>query len=228
MAKKGKGKKIGRVAAAILSGGASEAARAAGKTKLGSKIKDSVKKNASKIKEGAKLIALLHLFGPMAPLAAIFLKRRGIQPAKGIKEKIVQVFNESKKKSFGLVTGGDVFDYGGTGDEEGPYEYGMVPITPGMITAVLSFLKGIFAKIKEKKQKGEALSPDEQAIADQAPAIEKGLDEAKAKATEVAEQGEAKAKELEAKAAAGGMSKQMKIGLAVLILIVLAFLFMRK
>lgn len=197
-----------------------------GGKKPGGKLKDKIKKNASKIKEAAKLIALLHLFGPMAPLASIFLKRRGIQPAKGLKEKIVQVFNESKKKSFGLVAGGDVFDYGGSGEEVGPYEYGMIPVTPGMVTAVLSFLKGIFSKIKEKKDKGEKLSPDEQAIADQAPAIEKGLAEAKEKATAVAEQGEAKAKELEAKAA--GMSTKMKIGLALLILIVLAFLFMRR
>lgn len=166
------------------------------------------KKVAGKVKKAGKEAALLALFAPFAPLAIIYLKSRGVKPAKGMKALALQVHNERTKKSFGFVEGGDLFSYGLTDANEYGLldllgvehaEFGIIPITPDMIMGVISFLKDIFQKIKDKKDKGEPLSENEKAIADAAPAIDAGLTDAKEKADLIVKETDKAAATVEAK-----------------------------
>lgn len=201
-------------------------------------------KKAHKIKQIAdkgKEKALILLFLPFMLPAELFLRRKGITPAKAPRERLIQVFNETKKKSFGLVDAPkDAFDYGYTEGEFGliddlgftENEYGFIPVTPAMITTVIAFLKTIFDKIKEKKAKGETLTKEEQEVADMAPQIEKDLAEVKEKAAAVDAQAQAEA-EKEAEKGEGGITiggihLSMPILMGILLLIVLLFFFMRK
>ena len=79
--------------------------------------------------------------------------------------------------------------------------YGVIPVTPGMIVAVIQFLKTIFETIKNKRAKGEPLTADEQEIFDMAPEIEQGLGEAKEAASQVITETESQAASIEAKGA---------------------------
>lgn len=188
------------------------------------KVTAATAAKAKKVIDKGKDAAMMALFIPFAPLARIFLKRRGVAPAKDLRALALQVHNERTKKSFGLVPGGDAFDYGLTTAEEFGYldglgvehaNFGFIPVTPDMIMGVISFLKSVFQTIKDKKARGEKLSADEQAIADQADSIEAALGAAKDQAGSIANESESKADSI----LTGGNA--WKIALAVLLLIVL-------
>jgi hypothetical protein len=193
---------------------------------------------AKDILNAGKEKAALAMFAPFSSLAKIFLRRRGITPAGNLKDLALQVHNERTKKSFGLVQSGDAFDYGPA--LEGEYgeadlvlaSYGAVPITPEMVIAAITFLKGIFDTIKAKKEKGEQLSADEQAIADQAAAIQTEMAQASQAATEITQSAETKAAEVADKglkdaddANGNFFEKNWKVILAVVILIALIIWF---
>lgn len=189
------------------------------------KTAQAAKKVATK---GGEKAALL-LFAPLAVIAAIFLKRRGVKPAGDLKALALQVHNERSKKTFGY-TGPDSFDYGMTTAEEFGYidglgvdhrDFGLIPITPEIIIGVVSFLKGIFSSIKAKREKGEKLSEDEQKIADQAAEIDSALGAAKDAAGEVLDDHEKEADNILTGA------NTWKIVLAVVILIAL-FIWLRS
>lgn len=209
--------------------------------KTGKPHSPAKQKKVKKILDKGKEKALVLLFLPFTALAHAFLKRRGIKPGKTPQEVIVQVYNETKKKNFGLADAPqDVFDYSLTGGELGiidqmgfsENEFGFVPITPAMVTTVIQFLKTAFDAIKAKKAAGQPLSKDEQAISDMAPQIEKDLSELKDKAAAVDAQAQKEA-EKEAEAGEGsisiaGMHFSPMMLLGILLLIVLLFVFLRK
>jgi hypothetical protein len=208
----------------------------------------------NKLKTAGTIAALMPMFLPFVPIAIIFLKRKGVKPSLKPKELLLQVYNETKKKSFGLATNPkDSFDYGYTEGEFGyldelgytENEYGFVAISATMIMGVISFLKTVFDKIKAKKEaaaKAEAegrpipddakLSPEEQKISDIAPQLEKELESAKEKAAEVDKQTqEAVAKEAakpEGGISLGGMHLSIPMIIGVVLLVVLLFFFMGK
>ncbi|TAJ75202.1 MAG: hypothetical protein EPO42_14195 [Gallionellaceae bacterium] len=201
-------KKIVKGVAAVSTGGVSLLADKKNREKVANaakKVGAAASTAAKKVANAGKKVATVALFLPFMPLALIFLKRRGIKPSKKPDEIITQVHNEMSKKSFGLVPGGDSFEYAADVHEFGYADeaesYGIVPVTPGMVMAVIGFLKSIFQSIKAKRAKGEALSADEQEILNQAPEIEQNLTEAKQLASEVLDSSEAQAKEIEDKGA---------------------------
>lgn len=194
---------------------------------------------AQKTLQVGKKVATLSLFLPMAPIAIVFLKSRGIKPSLKPEEMILQVYNEITKKSFGFNPDDYENSFGYGGDDEFGYAdenraYGVVPVTPEMIIAVISFLKAIFKKIKEKKAAKQALTADEQAVMDQAPAIEQGLTEAKEIAGEVLDDSEALAAAQREKGANDALSilngggGSMKWILIILVIVVLVYFFVIK
>lgn len=199
-------KKVLKGVAAVSTGGASLLLDKKNRQKVAGAAKKvaAVAGNAAKkVANAGKKAATIALFLPFMPVALIFLKRRGIKPSKKPAEVIVQVHNEMSKKSFGMVPGGDSFEYAadvsdfGYADEQ--ESYGLVPVTPGMIMAVIGFLKSIFQSIKNKKAKGEALSAEEQEIMNDAPEIEQNLSEAQDLAADVLDKSEAQAAAIESK-----------------------------
>ncbi len=198
---------------------------------------------AKNVLDKGKEAATLALFAPFAPLARTFLKRRGIAPASTLRALALQVHNERSKKSFGYG-GGDLFDYGQGGqDEFGELShYGLegdeggqvaeqIPITPSMVQNIILFLKSIFDAIKKKKDAGEPLSADEQAIAEMAPQIDTNLESAVVAADTIVKQSEVDAANVVntgTKAAAEADEKELgwfqsnwKVVLAVVILVLL-------
>jgi hypothetical protein len=194
---------------------------------------------AKKVLKAGEKVASISLFLPLKPLAKVFLKRRGITPASKNEEMIVQVYNEITKKSFGLIEGGDSFDYSGEAMEYGYADnfgksFGMIPITPEMILAVVKFLKVIFDSIKAKKAKGEKLSSEEQDVLNSAPEIEAGLSEAKDSAEQILAQSTSKAAEIEQKGADDALSilngegNKKWILIIVIVIIIIIYFVMRK
>lgn len=197
----------------------------------GKKALDGLKKVGETAVKTLKEGALLTAFMPLMPIAIIYLKRRGVTGLKKPSDVIKAVYQEMKKKSYGLNGPQDVFDYsiedfGWSLDsfsaiDKQAESYGFT-LTPEMITAVIQFLKSIFDKIKEKKQKGEQLSEDEQNIDAQAAQIDAELTQAKSAA-----------QELLAAEKSGGSSSDMKkyllIGVvAIVVIILIVFLVKRK
>lgn len=204
--------------------------------KLGEGAKKAVntlKDLGEKAVNGLKEAALFTAFLPLRPIAVAYLKRRGhnvnllTKPSKLIR----LVYEEMRKKSYGLDGPQDVFDYSVedfgwsiesfSAIDKHAEAYGFTP-TPEMITAVIQFLKNIFDKIKEKKQGGEQLSEDEQNIDAQAAQIDAELTQAKSAA-----------QELLAAEKSGGSSSDMKkyllIGVvAIVVIILIVFLVKRK
>lgn len=174
----------------------------------------------------AKEKAMLVLFAPFAVMARIFLQRRGIKPADNLRDLVIQVYNEKNKNSFGLSdVASDAFDYYSDPDEQGvidvltaqdSFNYGLIPITPEMVSIVIQFLKGVFDTIKKKKAAGVALSPDEQKIADEAPQLEADLDAAKKGAAEINDKAEAEV--------SGGFNWKMILGLVLLLVLIIWFI----
>lgn len=195
----------------------------------GKKALNTLKNAGEKALNTVKEAAIFTAFIPLMPLAILYLKRRGITGLKKPSDVVKAVYQEMKKKSYGMEGPADLFDYsfedfGYSLEEFGltkAEDYGFA-VTPEMVTAVIQFLKGIFDSIKKKKESGEKLSPDEQAIAEQAQDIDAKLSEAKAAAQEMLA--------AENKSTpASNTTRYILIGVAVLVLILLAiFLFKRK
>lgn len=64
-------------------------------------IKDKIKKLGDKIKEGAKGAAMLPVLAPLAAFAGVFkkeLKKRGIEPPKGLKNLVEKFYSVIVKK----------------------------------------------------------------------------------------------------------------------------------
>ncbi|MCX7928986.1 MAG: hypothetical protein N2558_04905 [Patescibacteria group bacterium] len=191
------------------------------------KALDGLKKAGEAAVNTAKEAALLTAFMPLMPIALIYLKRRGITGLKKPSDIVRAVYQEMKKKSFGADGIRDVFDYsledfgysleqfGLVAESE---EYGAIPVTPEMITAVIQFLKGIFDSIKKKKERGEPLSEDEKAIDSQAEKINQQLTEAKNAAQEL----------LAAEKKSGSDNKKYLIIGVVALLLILIFIFLFK
>jgi predicted PurR-regulated permease PerM len=193
---------------------------------------------AKKVVQVGQKVATLSLFLPMIPIALVFLKTRGIKPAKKPEDILAQVYNEISKKSFGYADHSDSFGFVSDENEQGYVEenesYGFV-VTAAMVIAVIGFLKAIFEKIKAKKAAKQALSADEQEIMDQAPEIEAGLTEAKEVAGSVLDDAEAQAAAIEQKGVkdsmdilSGNTGNAMKIGLVILVILVLLYFFVFK
>ncbi|RME14240.1 MAG: hypothetical protein D6799_07280 [Bacteroidetes bacterium] len=197
------------------------------------KLGEGARKSLNKLKDlGEKVIntgkeaALFVAFLPLRPIAVKFLKRRGHKVSSTTKpsELIRLVHQEMKKRNYSADGVTDVFDYsaedfGLTVPEVEDYGFKFKP-TPDMITAVIQFLKRIFDKIKEKKQKGEPLSEDEKSIAEQAASIDAQLTEAKKSAKELLE--------AEKKNATSPNKTYIIIGIAVLLILILILIFRRK
>lgn len=191
-----------------------------GARKALNKLKDLGEKAINTGKEAALFVAFL----PLRPLAVTFLKRRGYNVSLKTKpsELIRLVHQEMKKRNYSADGVTDVFDYsaedfGLTVPEVEDYGF---TITPEMVTAAIQFLKNIFDKIKDKKQKGEPLSEDEKSIAEQAARIETQLTEAKESAKELLE--------AEKKGAANINKNYIILGVAVLLIVILILIFKRK
>jgi hypothetical protein len=191
-----------------------------GARKALNKLKDLGEKVINTGKEAALFVAFL----PLRPIAVKFLKRRGHKVSSTTKpsELIRLVHQEMKKRNYSADGVTDVFDY--SAEDFGltvpeVEDYGFTP-TPEMITAVIQFLKRIFDKIKEKKQKGEPLSEDEKSIAEQAASIDAQLTEAKKSAKELLE--------AEKKNATSPNKTYIIIGIAVLLILILILIFRRK
>lgn len=196
----------------------------------GKKALDGLKRAGEGVIKTLKEGALLTAFMPLMPIAIIYLKRRGITGLKKPSDVIKAVYQEMKKKSYGLNGPQDVFDYsvedfGWSLDsfsviDKQAESYGFT-ITPEMITAVIQFLKSIFDKIKEKKQKGEPLSEDEQSIDSQAAQIDTELTNAKAAAQELLA--------AEKSGSSTDMKKYLLIGVvAIVVILLIVFLVKRK
>lgn len=196
----------------------------------GKKALDGLKKVGETAVKTLKEGALLTAFMPLMPIAIIYLKRRGVTGLKRPSDVIKAVYQEMKKKSYGLNGPQDVFDYsiedfGWSLDsfsaiDKQAESNGFTP-TPEMITAVIQFLKSIFDKIKEKKQNGEPLSEDEKSIDSQAAQIDAELTNAKAAAQEL----------LAAEKSGGStdMKKYLLIGVvAIVVILLIVFLVKRK
>lgn len=204
--------------------------------------------------------AAVALFIPFVPLAQIYLRRRGITPAKTPKGLLVQVKQQKGKGAgYGYIGVGDSFDVVDTRDSRG---YGLddaggadispeaadsstSPVSASMVMEMIQFLKSIFDSIKKKKDSGQTLTPDEQAIADMAPTIDQNvtqatqqantiIDQSQVAAANIAQQGTNAAAVHEANGQAqidsiinGGMSDSTKMGLALLLLLFL-FLLLRS
>lgn len=203
--------------------------------KLGEGAKKAVntlKDLGEKAVNGLKEAALFTAFLPLRPIAVVYLKRRGhnVNLLTKPSELIRLVYEEMRKKSYGLDGPQDVFDYsiedfGWSLDsfsaiDKQAESSGFTP-TPEMITAVIQFLKSIFDKIKEKKQNGEPLSEDEKSIDSQAAQIDAELTKSKAAAQEL----------LAAEKSGGStdMKKYLLIGVvAIVVILLIVFLVKRK
>jgi hypothetical protein len=237
-------------AAQSVGKGTTTAAKAVGKgVSTGAKASANAAKTVAKktvtavktVQAKGQEAGAIALFAPFAPLARIFLTRRGVTPAKDLKALALQVHNEKGKRSFGLV-GSDAFDYGyTTPDEIGEYErasgvlpelFGAVPpISPEIIISVIQFLKGIFDQIKAKKAAKQPLSKDEQAVADAAPQIEKALEDAKVTAQGIVDDANKEAAGIAKDGKdeiTGGGFLNWKTGLVLVILVALFFWFRSK
>lgn len=214
---------------------------AAGVKGAGTKVAAAAKTVATKAVVASKVIAKqgdklagIALFGPLVPLAKIYLKRRNITPASKTTELITQVYNEMGKKSFGLT--GDTFDsYNDQAPAVRTESYGFV-LTAEMVIMVVGFLTSIFGAIKAKKAKGEALTAEEQEIANKSQEIEASLADAKAAATEIvadAKAAENKVQEEGAKSALSvlsgeGSGSSMKWIFIIIAALILVFFLVKK
>lgn len=196
---------------------------------------------ATKIKDildKAKEKAYLALFAPLTALAIVFLRRRGITPAKTAKGLILQVNAETSKKSFGLSSDVivDLFDFGPVESNYGltgpAADSSELPINPGVIINTVKFLKEIFEALKKKKDSGVPLSVDEQKILDMAPEITQALIQAPGKAEALAAAGDIEAVEEASKPEGGfmllGMFVNFKVLIGILLLIALLWFFVFK
>lgn len=169
-----------------------------------------VQDKAKDLTKEAKSKALMVMFLPLMSVAKVLVKRKGLTPSDKPEELLSQVVQAGKTKSFGAAGSvPDSFDSYVIAGNEG---YGFVdPVT---ISAAIQLLISIVSSIKKKKESGEKLTTEEQAVANDLPNIEAKLNEAVDATKDVA--------------APTPFQKYWKVGLVILLIIALVFFLRRK